>query len=174
MCQATADTRESAWEYLHGRPLNYDATPLAPLGIPVIIHNNSSRHKTWDYRGRDDFSAGAALNHYCCQKAIDSKTKALSITETVEFSHQYLTQPSLMPTDRLIHELHPLTSTTHHAPAVNIEHKLLVIYHLHRLFHTWQDTNTTTSPEPNNVPTLTPSDVTHPSQDSPVKNTSHP
>ena len=39
MRQATAYPRKSAWEYLHDIPFNYYATPLAPLGIPVIIHN---------------------------------------------------------------------------------------------------------------------------------------
>ena len=64
MRQATADPIKSAWEYLHGRPFNYDATPLGPLGTPFAIHNKPIRRKSWDYIGRDCFSSGAALNHY--------------------------------------------------------------------------------------------------------------
>ena len=77
MRQATADPRKLAWEYLHGRPFNYDAKPLGPLVIPVIIHNKPSRRKSLNYRGRHGFSSGVALNHYFCQRSIDAKTKAV-------------------------------------------------------------------------------------------------
>ena len=136
MRQATADPSKSAWEYLHVRPFNYYATPLVPLGIPVIMHNKPSRRKSWDYRQRNDFSAGVALKHYCCQLTIDAETKAVSITDTVEFCHQYLTQPGLTPTDLLIHAIHTLTSAMHHTPAVNSTQHLQEINHMHRLFQT--------------------------------------
>ena len=64
MRQSMADPRKLSWEYLHGRPFNYDATPLGPLGTPFAIHNKPIRRKSWDYIGRDCFSSGAALNHY--------------------------------------------------------------------------------------------------------------
>ena len=48
----------------------------------------------------------------------------------------------------------------HHVPAVNSKHQLLAIDRLHRLFHSWRDNNTTTYPEPDDIPTLTPSDFT--------------
>ena len=153
---------------MHGIPLNYDTTPLDALGIPVIIHDKPGQHKPWDYRGRDDFSTFAALNHYCCQQAIDAKKKELSITDTVEFCHQYVTQPSLTPTDCLIHALHTLTAAMHHTSEVNSKQQLLVIKQLSRLFHTWSDTKTTTYTNPKEMPKLTPSDVTRLPQESPV------
>ena len=120
MRQSTADPTKSAWEYLHVRPFNSDATPLGPLGILVIMHNKRSRHKSWDYREHNGFSAGIALNHYCCKRAIDANMKAVSITDTVKFSHQYLTKTGLTPTDCLIHALHSLISAMNHAPEVKI------------------------------------------------------
>ena len=83
MRKVTTDPRKPAWEYLHVRSFNYDATPLGPLGISFIMHNKPSRLKYWDYRGRNGFSAGVVLNHYRCQQAIDAETKAVSITDTV-------------------------------------------------------------------------------------------
>ena len=136
MLQATADPRKSAWEYLHGRPFNYDATPLGPLGIPIIIHNKSDRCKSWYYRGQYFFSAGAALNHCRCQRAIDAETKNMSITDKLKFRHQYLTQPGLTPTDCIINLLHILTAAMHHTPSVNSKQQLLAIDHLRHLFHT--------------------------------------
>ena len=75
--QDTADTSKSSWEYLHCRPFNYDDTPLVPLGTPVIIYNKPSQQKSWDYRGRNGFSAGVALDNYFCQRAIYYEMKAL-------------------------------------------------------------------------------------------------
>ena len=173
MLQAMADPSKSAWEYLDGRPFNYYATPLGPLGIPVIIHSKPSQCKSWYYRGRNGFSAGFALNHYRCQRALDTETKVVYITDTVEFCHQYLTQPGLTPTDRLIHALHKRTSTMHHAPEVNSEHQLQAIYHLRRLFSTWRDTKTATSAEPNDIPKLTHSDFNRLPQDLPVEKPSN-
>ena len=138
------------------------------------MHNKPSRRKYWYYRGHHCFISGVAFNHYCCQQAIDAETKAVSSTDTVKFCRQYLTQPSLAPTDILIHALRTLTYAMHHTPAVNSEQQLLSIYPLHCLFHIWRYTKTTTSPEPNNVPILTPSDVTRLPQYSPAKKPSHP
>ena len=56
----------------------------------------------------------------------------------------------------------------HHMPAVNSKQQLLAIDHLHRLLHIWRDNNTTTYPEPHDIPTLTPSDFTRPPQYSPI------
>ena len=46
MRQTTADPIKPAWDYLHGRPFNYDARPLGPLVIPVIMHNKPIRRKS--------------------------------------------------------------------------------------------------------------------------------
>jgi hypothetical protein len=61
--QSTIAPSISAWESFNG-PLNYDATPLGPIGCPVIIHNKASTRNSWDFRGRDGFSIGPALQHY--------------------------------------------------------------------------------------------------------------
>ena len=99
----------------------------------------------------------------------------VSITDTIKFHHQYLTQPGLTPTDRLIHAIHTLTVAIHYTPEVNSEQQLLAIYHMRRLFHTWRDTSTTTSPNPKDIPTLTLSAVTRPPKEPPVeKPSTHP
>ena len=92
----------------------------------------------------------------------------------LSFRHQYLTQPGITPTDRLINELHTLTAAMHHAPEVNIARQLQAIEHLCCLFQTWREKNNTTSPKDNAIPKLTRSDVTLPPQDSPVEKPSQP
>ena len=45
----TSDPPISAWENSNGK-LDYNATPLGPMGIGVLIHNKPSRRKSWDMR----------------------------------------------------------------------------------------------------------------------------
>ena len=168
MRQATADPRKSSWEYLHGRLFNYDATPLGPLGIPVIIHNKPRWRKYRDYRGRNGFSASVALNHYRFQRAIDTKTKVVSIMDTIEFCHNYLTQTSIKPEDCLIHALQTLTASMHDKPYIHSAQHLQEIDHLRHIFQAWQETNTNPSPNPHAIPKVTRPDVTRPPQDTTI------
>ena len=80
----------SAWAYYNGA-FDYTATPLGPIGCKIIIHATSNKKKSWDQRVREGFSVGPALKHYRCIQAIDSKTKALIITDTDGYLHEYLT-----------------------------------------------------------------------------------
>eukprot|EP00804_Cyclotella_cryptica_P030727 CCRYP_009139-RA/>CCRYP_009139-RA protein AED:0.22 eAED:0.22 QI:0/0/0/1/0/0/4/0/733 len=107
--QATISPSLSAWEAFHGI-FNYDATPLGPMGCPVIIHNKASTRKSWDFRGRDGFSIGPALLHYRCFQVVDSATKNLLISDTVEFRHNFLSQPKLSYEDRLLHAINFLST----------------------------------------------------------------
>ena len=79
--QATLNPSMSAWEYFNGA-FDYTATPLGPIGCKLIIHTTSNKRKSWDQRGREGFSVGPALQHYRCIQEIDSKNKALIITDT--------------------------------------------------------------------------------------------
>ena len=36
-----------AWEHNNG-PFNFDATPMGPMGCPVIIHSKPSMRRSWD------------------------------------------------------------------------------------------------------------------------------
>ena len=84
--QSTLKATLSDWEHFDGS-LNFDAYPLGPLGCRVIIHNNPSTQKTWDFCGREGFNVIQNPNHYRCFQVVDQKTKALVISNTVEFRH---------------------------------------------------------------------------------------
>ena len=98
--QATVDPSQSAWENFNG-PFNYDATPIGPLGCRILIHNKPSTRATWDFRSRDGFNIGYAPEHYRCFHLVDKLTKASVFSDTVEFRHSYLTQPTVTPADRI-------------------------------------------------------------------------
>ena len=46
--QARIKPNLSAWTYMMGT-FNYDATPLGPLGCPLMIHKKTSNRKSWDF-----------------------------------------------------------------------------------------------------------------------------
>ena len=92
--QATLDPSMYVWEYFNG-DFDYTETPLGTISCKIIIHNTSNKRKSWDQRGREGFSVGTALQHYRCIQVIYSKTKALIITDTAEYLHEYLTQPQV-------------------------------------------------------------------------------
>ena len=113
--QATLNPRISTWEYFNN-PFDYTATPLGTVGCIIIIHNKSNKQRSWYQRGREGFNVGLGLKHYRCFQAIDRKTKRLIITDTVEFLHEYLTQPMITPENRMTHAIHLLTAALKDVP----------------------------------------------------------
>ncbi|KAL7503146.1 LOW QUALITY PROTEIN: hypothetical protein ACHAXN_000974, partial [Cyclotella atomus] len=90
----------SAWEYYNNAPFNFEAAPICPCSCPVIIHNKPNKHASMAFRGHDSFNIGPALSHYCCFQVVDADTKALVISDTVEFQHDYLESPKVSYEDR--------------------------------------------------------------------------
>ena len=88
--QATLAPDISAWEYYNG-PINYDDTLFSPIGCKAAIHNKPGPRKTWDLHARDGLSIGSSLHYYRFHTVVDTTTKDVRISNTVEFYHSYLT-----------------------------------------------------------------------------------
>ena len=80
----------SVWKHFNSS-FNFDATPLAPLGSPIIIHNKPGNLRSWDFHCRKCFTIGPALEYYRCFQVINSTTKSITIYDTIEVLHNYLT-----------------------------------------------------------------------------------
>ena len=137
--QATINPSISAWEYLNG-PFNYDATPLGPLGIKVLIHKKASDRHSWDFRAKEGWSVGVTLEHYRCQRVIPKDTKSEMVSDTVEFRHHDLTQPSVTPDDRLLHGLQLLTAALEGKPTSTSAEQLEAIAMLQKALGQWENT----------------------------------
>jgi len=98
--QATANPKISAWEYFNG-PLDFNTTPLAPVGCRVLIHAKPSTRWSWAYRAKQGFCMGPALNHYKCYELVKSDTKQKVISGTVQFRHAYLQIPAVSAEDKI-------------------------------------------------------------------------
>ena len=113
--QATDNPAISAWEYFNGK-FNYDAIPLGPLGISVIVYTKTGRRKSWDFCGKDGWNVGASMTHYSCQRVIPKLTRCMMISDTTEFRHHHITQPSVTAEDRVLHGLEQLMAAFQGAP----------------------------------------------------------
>jgi hypothetical protein len=82
--KATANPKISAWEYFNG-PFDLNKTPLAPMGCRVLIHAKPSIRRSWDYRAKQGFYVGPALNHYRCYELVKFDAKQKVISDTVQF-----------------------------------------------------------------------------------------
>ena len=96
--RSKAKPKISAYKCMNG-PFDYNATPLGPLGCAVVIHKKNSQCHTWDFRGREGWSIGAAMESYCCDKGILCNTMAVCLSDTVEYRHHRLTLPTVIPAD---------------------------------------------------------------------------
>ena len=76
----------SVWEHFNGT-FDFSVTPMGQMDCHIIINNEPSKQKYWDHLGRDGFYVGPALENYRCFKFVDSKTKSISISNTVKFMH---------------------------------------------------------------------------------------
>lgn len=68
--QYTLHPHLSAHAHLYGT-FNYNATPMAPPGSPILIHNKPSTRKSWAPHGVEGFYIGPALHHYRCNSQLN-------------------------------------------------------------------------------------------------------
>ena len=69
---------------LHGL-FNFNATPFAPPGTKVIIHQKPTVRKSWAPRGKDGWYIDRAKDHYRCYNIYVKETREVIQPEIVEF-----------------------------------------------------------------------------------------
>jgi hypothetical protein len=84
LCQATLNPRISAWEFFQG-PFDFNKTPLGPVGYCVLIHAKPATWRSWDFRTKQSFYIGPALDSCHCFKLVNANTKSQVILDTIEF-----------------------------------------------------------------------------------------
>ena len=87
----------------------------------MLIHAEPVTHRSWDFRAKDGFYIGPALDSYCCFKLVKSNTKSQVISDTVKFCHVYRSIPAPTPDDKIIHGLQVMSSAlTNASPPTSI------------------------------------------------------
>ena len=131
--QSTIDPTKSAWEIFNDS-FDYVATPIGPLGCQIIIHKKPSVRNSWDFHVKYGWSLSFSLEHYRCQHVAPKDTKAVQVSDTLEYWHHYLTQPNLTPEDCVLHGLQTLTCALEDAPIQMCDAQLRAISALHKIF----------------------------------------
>ena len=74
----------SAFTVLEGS-FNFDATPMAPPGTQVVVHEKPNKRKSWSPLGIDGWYVGPAWDHYRCHEVYIPRTRAFRFSDTVDF-----------------------------------------------------------------------------------------
>ena len=98
----------SAYEAMHGT-YNFDATPMAPLGCKILIHETPNQRRSWDPHAIDGFYIGPSLEHYRCYRAYIPATRCERVAETVEFQPTICETPMITDKENAIITANTLT-----------------------------------------------------------------
>lgn len=102
----------SSWEHFHG-PFNHNATPLAPPGIRVLVHEKPSARKTWSPHAVDGWYIGPAMESYRCYKIWIWQTRTERISDTISWFPKDLKAPPATTADRITKSINELTDALH-------------------------------------------------------------
>jgi hypothetical protein len=134
--QSAFNPQISTWEYFQG-PFDFNKTPLGPVGCRVLIHTKPATRRSWDFRAKEGYYIGPALDSYCCFSLVKSDTKSQVISDTVELCHAYRTIPSPSLEDKIIHGLHVMSGALKDAPPPTSISQMEGIANLWDLFESW-------------------------------------
>ena len=90
----------SAYMQLHGA-YDFNATPIAPPGVRVVVHTKPDKRRSWAPRGTDAWYIGPSLEHYRCYKVWNWTTKATQIADTVDWFPTTVTMPTATQADAI-------------------------------------------------------------------------
>jgi hypothetical protein len=135
--QSTLNPRISAWEFFQG-PFDFNKTPLGPVGCRVLIHAKPATRRSWDFRAKNGFYIGPAMDSYRCFKLVNADTKSQVISDTVEFRHSYLSIPAPSTEDRIIHGLQVVAGALSGASPPTSISQVEAITNLRDIFESWR------------------------------------
>jgi hypothetical protein len=90
----------SAWEALCGK-FDIMATPIAPLGMKVMVHDTPEKRGTWQVHGSLGFYIGRALLHYRCHNVWMKETRATRISNCLAWFPNIVKMPGSSPVEEL-------------------------------------------------------------------------
>jgi len=137
LCQSTINPKISAWEFFNG-PFNFNKTPLGPVGCCVLIHAKPATRQSWDFRAKEGFYIGPALDSYRCFKLVKMDTKSSVISGMVEFCHAYRTIPVPTAEDRIVQGLRAVTDVLTDTPPPTTISQLDALFNLRDVFESWR------------------------------------
>ena len=95
------DPTISAWEALHGRPWDWNAHPMAPIGTRVVSHEQPDARGSWAPRGTVGWYVGPAPQHYRCWTVVAAGTGKARVANCLEWFPEHVHMPGSSPDEAL-------------------------------------------------------------------------
>jgi hypothetical protein len=105
----------SAHTALYGE-FHFEATPMAPPGTKVLIHEKSGKRGSWAFHAIMGWYVGPAMLHYRCYTVVTADTGRERTSDTLKFEHHVVIVPKVTPTDCIIQATKELSSAIRHEP----------------------------------------------------------
>ena len=142
----------STWAH-HNKTLNYDATPMGPMGFRVLIHEPVKTRTSWGFHAMPVHYVGSALHHYRCFTVFPIKTRSIKHSETVEHRNDFITLPIVTPKDKVVSEISKLKQEMAIIPSPISNNKLTATKQLQTMFSKYKgnEPSTTIDVDKNNA-----------------------
>ena len=79
--------------------------PLAPMGCEVQVHEKTDKRGSWAYHSVDGWYLNTSPEHYRVHRCYIKSTHNERLSDTVQFQHKSITNPSLTPADKLMNAI---------------------------------------------------------------------
>ena len=80
---------------------DYNATPMAPPGTKIAVHDKPTTRKSWAPHGTDGWYIDPSLHHYRCVKCFMPTTKSVRDADTVVFLPETIPFPETSADEHL-------------------------------------------------------------------------
>ena len=91
----------SAWAAMEGE-YHFDATPIAPPGTEMMMHQKPNRRKTFGFNAKKTWYLGPCFKHYRTVRGYVPSTGGERISDTFKFKHHAIVIPQLTAADRIL------------------------------------------------------------------------
>jgi hypothetical protein len=116
--QSNATPNVLAYAHL-SKPFDYKKMLLAPMGCEAQVHEKTNKHGTWAYHSVDGWYLFTSSEHYRTHNCHIKHTKSKQLSDTIQFHHKHITNPTITHADKVMHgladcvkALHGMTSST--------------------------------------------------------------
>ena len=86
-------------------PFDYNKMPLAPMGCEAQVHEKTDKRSTWAYHSVDGWYLFTSPEHYRTHNCHIKHTKSERLSDTVQFQHKRITNPTITHADKVMHAL---------------------------------------------------------------------
>ena len=108
--QSNATPTVSAYAHLCG-PFDYNKMPLAPMGCNVQVHEKADSRGTWAYHTVEGWYINTSPEHYRTHTCHIKHTRCERLSNTVDFKHKRITNPSITNADKVMLAIREVVKT---------------------------------------------------------------